>query len=168
MFRGSMSNGFSIRASFRGVRVTVNEAVRALRQLSQKSQQVFATELGMSIRALHNYEQFKRPEAGQLFRFERAAVDAGRLDLARVFRQALEQDLGIVPPGEIAVFNARDDFEMIAISTLLLCIRGQTEAARPVIEALVRALANSKNRKAFIEEATRRGFMNKPSRRENK
>jgi transcriptional regulator with XRE-family HTH domain len=148
--------------------VTVNEAVRALRQLSQKSQQVFATELGMSIRALHNYEQSKRPETKQLFRFEVAAVNAGRLDLAQVFRQALNQDLGVVQPGEVAVFYARDEFATIAHSTLSLCINGQTEAAPQVIEALVRVLANSKNRKVFIEEAIRRGFMRKASRREKK
>jgi transcriptional regulator with XRE-family HTH domain len=148
--------------------VTVNEAVRALRKHVGKTQQIFATELGISISSLNNYERKRTPEPKQLFRFERAAIDSGRGDLAEVFRDALVKSLGGVQPGELAVFHAKDDFETIAISTLLLSIRGGTEAAPPLVDALIQALARSKNRKKFIEEAIRRGFMNEPSRREKK
>jgi transcriptional regulator with XRE-family HTH domain len=148
--------------------VTLNEAIRALRKHVGKTQQIFATELGISISSLNNYERKRTPEPKQLFRFERAALDSGRGDLAEVFRDALVKSLGVIEPGELAVFHAKDDFEVMVISTVLLSIRGGTEAARPIVDAVRQALALSKNRKKFIEEAKRRGFMNEPSGREKK
>jgi hypothetical protein len=65
--------------------VTVNQAVRALRKHVRKTQQIFATDLGISISSLNNYERKRIPEPRQLLAFERAAVGAGRRDLAKVF-----------------------------------------------------------------------------------
>jgi transcriptional regulator with XRE-family HTH domain len=132
--------------------VTVNEAVYALRKHVGKTQQIFATELGISISSLNNYERQRGPEPKQLFRFERAAIDAGRLDLAQIFRAALEKSLG-VEHGETAIFQSKDRFETRAISKLLSCIRGNTAAAPSVIGAIAAG-----EPKWFIDEAIRRGL----------
>jgi transcriptional regulator with XRE-family HTH domain len=136
--------------------MTVNDAIRELRKHVGKTQQIFATELGISISSLSNYEREREPEPKQLFRFERAAADAGRSDLSMVFRDALEKSLG-VEHGETALFQSRDRFETIAISTLLLCIRGGTEGAGPLIEAVAAAI-KSKDKQKFTAEAIRRGY----------
>jgi len=75
--------------------VTVNQAVRALRQQAHKTQQVFATELKMSIASLQNYEQDWTPQPKQLTAFYEAAKQLGRADLAAVFSKELNEQLGI-------------------------------------------------------------------------
>lgn len=74
--------------------MTVNEAVRALRKHAGKTQQVFATELGISISSLNNYERERIPEPKQLFLFGGAAHRAGRSDLAFVFNKTALEALG--------------------------------------------------------------------------
>jgi transcriptional regulator with XRE-family HTH domain len=74
--------------------VTVNQAVRALRKHVRKTQQVFATELGISISSLNNYERKRIPEPKQLATFATAARVADRPDLADVFSRALGHALG--------------------------------------------------------------------------
>jgi DNA-binding XRE family transcriptional regulator len=74
--------------------VTVNQAVRALRKHVGKTQQIFATELGISISSLNNYERQRTPEPKQLFAFEHAARDVGRHDLARIFSREAREALG--------------------------------------------------------------------------
>jgi transcriptional regulator with XRE-family HTH domain len=75
--------------------VTIHEAVRSLRKDLGKTQQVFATELGMSISSLVNYERDRIPEPKQLCRFFWAARDAGREDLAQIFKKAILKSLGM-------------------------------------------------------------------------
>ena len=133
--------------------MTIHEAVLALRNHTNETQQKFATKLDLSTSALQNYERDRTPEPKQLFRFERAAVDVGRLDLAQVFRAVLEKSLG-VEHGETAIFQSKDRFETRAISKLLLCIRGNTADARSVIGPIAAG-----EPKWFIEEAIRRGFL---------
>ena len=74
--------------------MTVNKAVVALRNHLKQTQQRFATDLDMSISALQNYEQNRMPEAKQLLRFQRAAQEAGRYDLVRIFLAAVQETLG--------------------------------------------------------------------------
>jgi transcriptional regulator with XRE-family HTH domain len=68
--------------------------VRALRKHLGKTQQIFATALGISISGLNNYERHRIPEPKQLFMFERAARQAGRQDLAGIFSESAAQALG--------------------------------------------------------------------------
>jgi transcriptional regulator with XRE-family HTH domain len=75
--------------------MTVNSAILKLRQQSGKSQQVFATELGMSLRAYSKYEHEQMPEPRQLSAFLDCAHRTGQSDLAAVFEGALQQSLGI-------------------------------------------------------------------------
>lgn len=73
----------------------VNQAIRGLREHVKQSQQVFATELGISISALNNYEQKRIPELKKLFAFERAAIKARRDDLALIFNRAIKEGIGL-------------------------------------------------------------------------
>lgn len=74
---------------------TVNEAVVALRKHTNETQQKFATRLDMSISALQNYQQDRIPEPRQLLTFLRAAKAVKRDDLARIFRAAFLDYLGV-------------------------------------------------------------------------
>jgi transcriptional regulator with XRE-family HTH domain len=69
--------------------MTVNEAVRALRKHLGKTQQAFASELGISISGLNNYERSRTPEHGRLYLFQSVAKEVGREDLAKVFLKAI-------------------------------------------------------------------------------
>jgi hypothetical protein len=74
--------------------MTLNQAVRDLRKSTGKSQQLFATELGICLRAFQRYEHTQLPEPKPLFALECAAVEAGRSDLAEVFHGALSRAMG--------------------------------------------------------------------------
>ena len=69
------------------------QAVRALREHLGESQQAFATRLGLSMRAVCNYEKDRGPTGKSLAALAKAASDAGRLDLAQTFIRALGKDL---------------------------------------------------------------------------
>jgi transcriptional regulator with XRE-family HTH domain len=151
--------------------MTVNKAVVALRKHLKQTQQRFATSLDMSISALQNYEQTRIPEAKQLLKFHRAAHEAGRDDLARVFLGAAEEALSLngltgsykecpqvyfkwrmVPP--------RDEFEEEATDTVLRCLRGLNRpAAVKVIDALSAAIDDPERAQWFEEEAVRRSII---------
>lgn len=73
----------------------LNEAIKQLR--GKESQQLFATRMGISIAALQNYEREtnpRRPRAYLLARLIDEAQAAGKHELATVFLDALESDLG--------------------------------------------------------------------------
>lgn len=72
----------------------VNEAVRQLRSDLAWSQQKFATEMGLSIRAVVNYERDRAPNPKSLARLEALAEAHGLVDLAYVFTRALGDQLG--------------------------------------------------------------------------
>lgn len=76
------------------VPMTLNQAVRELRKTSGKSQQLFATELGMSLSALQKYEKAQSPDPRPLFALETAATAIGRFDLADMFHGALVAAMG--------------------------------------------------------------------------
>lgn len=69
------------------------KAVRALRQHLGESQQAFATRLGLSIRAIANYEKDRRPTGMALLALARAATAAGKQSLTNDFMRALMEEL---------------------------------------------------------------------------
>jgi transcriptional regulator with XRE-family HTH domain len=73
----------------------VAQAVRELRQHLGDSQQSFATRLGLSIRAIANYEKDREPTGTSLVALHRAAREAGHLELAEIFWTALHSELGL-------------------------------------------------------------------------
>jgi transcriptional regulator with XRE-family HTH domain len=72
----------------------LNEAVKQLRQSLGDSQQQFATRLALSIRALTNYERFRRPSPRALVGMSRLANEHGAVELSRLFWSELEIELG--------------------------------------------------------------------------
>ena len=76
--------------------MTIDKAVRTLRAYLGKSQQVFATELCISMAALRNYEKGQhQPQAKALFAFHKTALLAGRQDLAEYFFLAAVESLNL-------------------------------------------------------------------------
>ena len=69
------------------------EAVRKLREHLGESQQAFAVRLGLSIRAIANYEKDRPPTGKALAALAHAATEAGRHDLAYEFTQALAREI---------------------------------------------------------------------------
>jgi transcriptional regulator with XRE-family HTH domain len=67
--------------------------VRELRQHLGESQQAFATRLGLSIRAIANYEKDRRPTGMALLALARAAAAAGLGLLTDHFMSALMEEL---------------------------------------------------------------------------
>ena len=165
--------------------MTVNKAVVALRNHLKQTQQRFATDLDMSISALQNYEQNRMPEAKQLLRFQRAAHEAGRDDLARIFLTAAEETLGVSGlasvykheplgggglasalegggrfPWRVRTLPPRDEFEQEATDAVLRCLRGVNQpAAAKVIDAVCAAIDDPKRAQWFEEEAARRSII---------
>jgi transcriptional regulator with XRE-family HTH domain len=72
----------------------IYEAVKELRHALGLSQQAFATQLGLSIRAVVNYEKDRAPTARALAQLEKLASDNDHSELARIFRDALGSELG--------------------------------------------------------------------------
>jgi transcriptional regulator with XRE-family HTH domain len=163
------------------VGVTINQAVRALRKQVKKTQQIFATELGISISALNNYERRRTPEPKQLLAFQRAAMDAGRYDLANVFRTEAAEALGWessmytgVPLdlSKLREDDPKDWYELTCRDALEDCLRLATDykdIAPIVISALRLAVMvkasqlwwekDSRIVERFTEESARRGFV---------
>jgi transcriptional regulator with XRE-family HTH domain len=79
--------------------MTLNEAVRNLRAFTENSQQSFAQRLGLSLRAVANYEKDRSPNSPALYRLAKLAQEVGRPDLAQLFSKALSEELhGSVEP----------------------------------------------------------------------
>jgi transcriptional regulator with XRE-family HTH domain len=70
-------------------------AVKTLRHELGDSQQAFANRLGLSIRAIANYEKDRRPTGMALASLARAASDARKQDLINTFMSALVEELGL-------------------------------------------------------------------------
>jgi transcriptional regulator with XRE-family HTH domain len=79
--------------------VNTTDAVKALRAHLGQSQQAFATGLGLSIRAIANYEKDRTPSTFALERLRKAAQESRRGDLADVFDAAYWQNLRRRFPG---------------------------------------------------------------------
>jgi|SRR5215469_18907964 len=72
----------------------LSTAVKELRSALGLSQQAFATQLGLSIRAVVNYEKSREPTARALAQLEQLASHSSHPELARIFRDALGNELG--------------------------------------------------------------------------
>jgi hypothetical protein len=59
----------------------------------QESQQAFAYRMKSAVRTIARYETVRPPRGSVLAQLEGVALEAGRADLATVFRQALAQEL---------------------------------------------------------------------------
>jgi transcriptional regulator with XRE-family HTH domain len=68
-------------------------AVRELRKALGDSQQAFATRLGMSMRAIANYETDRAPSGRALYKLEQLARASGQYELAHKFAQALATEM---------------------------------------------------------------------------
>ena len=75
--------------------ITIHDAVKELRKALSLSQQAFATKLGLSIRAIVNYEKDRAPTARALAQLEKLAADNDQPELARLFADALAGQLGL-------------------------------------------------------------------------
>jgi transcriptional regulator with XRE-family HTH domain len=71
------------------------EAIKKLRDELGESQQAFANRLGLSIRAIANYEKDRKPIGKVLVALHRTARTAGKHELAERFWGALHEDLGL-------------------------------------------------------------------------
>ena len=119
--------------------VTFQRAARELRAHMQRSQQVMATFMGLSMAALRNYESgaVVAPDARAATAYMLTAEAAGRPDLVKVFGSALHRALGIPEfqsladmmragtPEQTISTEPMNPFEMRMVTTLLACIRGQ-------------------------------------------
>jgi transcriptional regulator with XRE-family HTH domain len=70
----------------------LHEAVRKLRLTTGESQQAFAQHLGLSLRAIANYEKDRVPNGPALYRLARLARQVGQPDLAQIFSSALSEE----------------------------------------------------------------------------
>jgi transcriptional regulator with XRE-family HTH domain len=70
------------------LKIAVPGAVRALRASLGESQQVFETRIGISIRALANYEKDRLPNGKALFKMMDLAAESNREDWLVLFRRA--------------------------------------------------------------------------------
>jgi transcriptional regulator with XRE-family HTH domain len=73
--------------------MSLQEAVRELRAGTRDSQQSFAQRLGLSMRAIANYEKDRAPNSPALYRLAKLARQVGRSDLAQIFSSALTEEL---------------------------------------------------------------------------
>lgn len=99
------------------------QAVKNLREHFGESQQAFATRLGLSIRAIANYESDRAPTGRALMSLAQAADTAGRDDLANVFLAHLARELGIhTGAGKLRVEDARESGEDASVLTGFLIL----------------------------------------------
>lgn len=85
------------------------QAVRELREKLGDSQQAFATRLGISIRAVANYEKDRAPAMETLSTLSRVADQAGERELANVFLAELGRKLHLNTPGVMMAAQWDDD-----------------------------------------------------------
>jgi transcriptional regulator with XRE-family HTH domain len=152
--------------------VTINEAVRALRKHVGKTQQIFATELGISISSLNNYERQRCPEPKQLFAFSDAAWKAGRADLANIFTltagKALWGDLDTaIAMDAYMMASGRGWYGWVLQEALQVCLGPDSDdqdIARTVVSALAPVVKRTGDPSVrekwpdFEKESVRRGY----------
>jgi transcriptional regulator with XRE-family HTH domain len=121
--------------------MTTRQATQQLRRHLDDSQQAFANRLGLSIRAIANYESDRTPTGRVLARLETLAVQQGRDDLAAVFRDAINKELGPRVPLGNQPETATEDILVTAVLTVL---RDQRYAdLRPKLRQLLREVARA-------------------------
>src|ERR1700693_2354223 len=71
----------------------LTQAVRELRTLTVETKQSFAQRLGLSLRAINNYEKDRAPNSPALFRLAKLARQGGPFDLATCFSSGPSAEL---------------------------------------------------------------------------
>ena len=119
--------------------------------------------MGLSISGLQNYEKNRMPDTKQLMAFRRAADNAKRPDLAKVFRLALADSSRLGPFGHELIVTD-NEFESMAVGILLSAIRFSHPSARILvteIAAILKGMEWAGASKAFAREAVKRGLLEK-------
>jgi transcriptional regulator with XRE-family HTH domain len=93
----------------------LTKSVRKLRAVTGDSQQSFAARLGLSMRAVANYEKDRAPTGRGLYQLSKLARELGREDLADVFSSTLSEELG----GAVEPLTAEEKAWCNAVVTLL-------------------------------------------------
>jgi transcriptional regulator with XRE-family HTH domain len=128
--------------------MTVNAAVRQLRKHRMQTQQVFATDLGLSISGLQNYERDQMPEPRQLAIFLHCAQKANRPDLAKVFGEGLQRSLGIpysalfYGPSSTLSNSVEYSFDLKSLEALQQCLSRDARYA-DIATAVIRAVGSA-------------------------
>jgi transcriptional regulator with XRE-family HTH domain len=93
-----------------------------LRTVTGETQQSFAQRLGVSMRAVTNYEKNRAPNDVALFRLAKLARQVGRTDLAQIFSAALSNELQ-----EVVEPMTKEEKVWSAVILALLRHRDQTD-----------------------------------------
>jgi len=83
------------------------KAVKELRRQLKDSQQAFANRLGLSIRAVANYEKDRKPDMRALALLADVAHRNNQPKLAQLFADAIADELGLAEPREVKVLGHR-------------------------------------------------------------
>lgn len=107
-------------------------AVTQLRSTLGDSQQAFANRLGLSFRAIANYEKGRRPTGRVLYQLANLAHESGRKDLAQVFAGVFSQEV----KADVQPTNAE---ERLWIQALLSILRRRDDLtdSRSLEDALI-------------------------------
>jgi hypothetical protein len=92
---GNSAKGAVIRKWLHANAVTA--AVRELREVLGESQQQFALRMQTAIRTIARYETVRPPKGKVLRQLEELALESRQLELARIFRIALTEEMGGIP-----------------------------------------------------------------------
>ena len=118
----------------------LNDAVRELRRHTGDSQQAFATRLGLSISAIANYERNRAPTGRSLAQLQRLAKEVRREDLWNIFRNALNDELGLSVDEGVSYptqFRKSNEAAHWALEYIIgLRARPDTNAGRDAIKVL--------------------------------
>jgi transcriptional regulator with XRE-family HTH domain len=117
----------------------LTEAVKALRLGLSESQQAFATRLGISIRALVNYEKDREPPLALLLKLSAVAREAGKENLAGIFEWAFYEQISNATAGHLISFLQEDEREGQNSGLMLLTFgSGQFDYASAFLTAIGR------------------------------
>jgi transcriptional regulator with XRE-family HTH domain len=115
----------------------LTEAVKALRLNLTESQQAFATRLGISIRALVNYEKDREPPLPLLLKLAAVAREAGKENLAGIFQREFYEQILHATEGHRISFLQEDEKAGKNSGLMLLTFgHGQFEYASAFLTAL--------------------------------
>lgn len=130
-------------------------AVARLRHQLRLTQQEFADRLGIAIATMVRYENNRVPRGKALSRLETLAAANGFEDLAAIFRAALVEELGALPPSEQGpMVEFRSDEERELVQALLDTLRQQKYAAKGnAIRKALEPVVHDRRRRAEEDDA---------------
>ena len=130
-------------------------AVARLRHELKLTQQEFADRLGIAIATMVRYENNRVPRGKALSRLEALAAANGFEDLAAIFRTALVEELGALPPSEQGpMVGFRSDDERELVGALLDTLRQEKYAAKAnAIRKALEPVVHDRRRRAEEDDA---------------